>query len=82
MLTKKEILQRITTTFLELFGRNIPEIKRCTTSSDVDGWDSFNNLNLIAAIEQSFEIRFSTRQIEGFKNVGDLVDMVFDMMRA
>ena len=78
MQLKEKITLRISAIFVEIFGKNIPEINRRTTSSDIDGWDYFNNLNLVAAIEQSFRIRFSAKEIESFKNVGDLVDKVLE----
>ena len=43
---------------------------------DVDGWDSLNHVRLIIAVERAFSIRFSTREISGLKNVGDLTAVV------
>ncbi|MEQ8192416.1 MAG: acyl carrier protein [Candidatus Eremiobacterota bacterium] len=43
-----------------------------STAADVDGWDSLSHVNLIIAIEQKFKIKFSTKELLTFKNVGDL----------
>lgn len=47
-----------------------------TTADDVPNWDSFNHLNIVAAVEQRFHVRFRTSEIERLKNVGDFVEMI------
>ncbi|MGH7035474.1 MAG: acyl carrier protein [Stellaceae bacterium] len=47
-----------------------------TTAEDVPNWDSFNHLNIVAAAEQRFGVRFRTSEIESLKNVGDFVEMI------
>jgi acyl carrier protein len=47
-----------------------------TTADDVPNWDSFNHLNIVAAVEQRFRVRFRTSEIESLKNVGDFVEMI------
>lgn len=42
------------------------------TANDVDGWDSLSHINLILAIENKFNIRFSQRELLTFSKVGDL----------
>lgn len=47
-----------------------------TTAGEVPGWDSLAHISLILAIEQHFKIRFSTTEIGGLSNVGELVDLI------
>jgi acyl carrier protein len=47
-----------------------------TTAEDVPNWDSFTHLNIVAAVEQRFGVRFRTSEIESLKNVGDFVEMI------
>ena len=47
-----------------------------TTAEDVPNWDSFNHLNIVAAVEQRFGVHFRTSEIESLKNVGDFVEMI------
>jgi acyl carrier protein len=47
-----------------------------TTAEDVEGWDSFNHINIVVALEQRFGIKFHTAEIEELRNVGDLVALV------
>lgn len=46
------------------------------TANDVDGWDSLSHINLILAIENKFNIRFSQRELLTFTKVGDLQDAI------
>jgi acyl carrier protein len=51
-------------------------VDRTTTAQDVDGWDSLTHINLIVAVEREFKIRFTTSEVQGLKNVGDLIDLI------
>ena len=43
------------------------------TAKDVSGWDSFNHINLIVALEDAFQITFTTEEMASMANVGDLI---------
>jgi len=60
----------------EVFESPDLTISESTTAEDVPHWDSLNHLNVVAAAEQRFAIRFRTSEIEGLKNVGDFVSLV------
>lgn len=47
-----------------------------TTASDIDEWDSLNNIRLIADVEQHFNVKFKLREILKLKNVGELCEGV------
>src|SRR5262245_57330334 len=51
-------------------------LTEATTAADVPGWDSFNHINLVVAVEKSFGVRFRTHEIENLRNVGEFVDMI------
>ena len=59
--------------FCEVFDDDDIKIAPEMTANDVDGWDSLSHVNLIVAIEGRFGIRFSQKELLGFKNVGDLL---------
>ena len=46
------------------------------TAKDVQGWDSFKQIEIIMAIEEQFGIKFTTRELDSLQNVGDLVRVV------
>jgi acyl carrier protein len=46
------------------------------TASDVENWDSISHIDLMVGIEREFGVRFTTAEIAGLKNVGDLEALV------
>ena len=46
------------------------------TADDVDGWDSLSHVPFLVAVENSFGLRFTSSEIDEFKNVGELLDVI------
>ena len=67
---------KLTQVFREVFEDDSIVLRPDLTSNDVEGWDSLSHINLILAIETKFEIKFSQKELLGFKNVGDLISCV------
>lgn len=57
----------------DVFDDDMVEITENTTASDVDGWDSLNHIRFMVTVEQRFQVRFSSREVEGLQNLGDLL---------
>jgi acyl carrier protein len=72
----QEILKTINSIVRELLNNNEINISEQTTAKDVDGWDSLTNINIITAIEEHFKIRFKLKEILGFKNIGDICNLI------
>lgn len=68
--------QKILEIFREVFNNPELEVTEATTAADVDGWDSFNHLNLIMALEESYSVSFSTVEIGQMAHVGNLVQLL------
>lgn len=68
-----DIYATLTQLLRDVLGNDAIEISPEMTAADIDGWDSFNHLNIIVAVETSFGIRFGTREIDGLHSIGDLV---------
>ncbi len=62
----------LTNVFREVFDDPALTLTPETTANDVDGWDSISHATLIVAIETRFKIRFDTKELLRFRNVGDL----------
>jgi acyl carrier protein len=75
-MTDANIYAELTELFHDLFGDNSIILTPMTSADDIDRWDSFNHLNLIAAVEERFRIGLTTREIGSLTNVGDMVKLI------
>ena len=71
-MTEEEIYETITPIFCDVMDEELT-LRPDMNASDVDTWDSLSNIRLIVAVEQEFDIKFSTVEVSGFQNVGDFV---------
>ena len=76
MLTREEIYDGLTEIFRSLFDDNDITLSDKTTAADIEGWNSLNNLNIVAAAEERFAVKISTREINLSASVGDLVALI------
>jgi acyl carrier protein len=74
--TNQEVLDRLTPIFREVFDDDSLVIGNDTTAADVEGWDSFNHISLIIAIESRLNVRFQVAEIEDLRNVGELARLI------
>lgn len=73
---EQEIFARLTDIFRELFDDDAIVLTRATTADDIEDWDSLEHINLIAAAESAFGLRFAMREVSTMKNVGEMVDII------
>jgi acyl carrier protein len=69
-------LQTIAGMIRALFDEYEGPVTRDLSARDVAQWDSLANVQLAVLIERAFGIRFETREIGGFRNIGELLDLV------
>ena len=72
-MTEAEILAAVRDIMLDVFDLDELTVTPATTAKDVEDWDSLSHIRLVVAIEGRFGLRFSTAEVESFKNVGDMV---------
>jgi acyl carrier protein len=80
VVSEDEIYAGLNELFHELFADEGIVLRPETTAADIDGWDSFNNLNIMVAVETRFGIKMSTVEVERLNNIGDLVKII--MMKS
>jgi acyl carrier protein len=64
--------QKLTDVFRTIFNLPALELRDDLTARDVPGWDSFNHVNLVIAIETEFGVVFDTDEIAALENVGQM----------
>ena len=79
---KAEILSKVRDTIADVL--DLPEltVTMQTTAENVEGWDSFNHINIVVAIEREFGIKVHTAEIEELRNVGELVELIDKKLAA
>jgi acyl carrier protein len=75
-MNEKKILEDLTLIVRQVFDDESIMLTLSTTADDIEGWDSFNHVNIIVAAEAHFKIKFLSAEVEGLKNVGDFVEAI------
>ena len=75
-------LLALTSVFREVFDDPTLELRGDMTAADIENWDSLNHIDLIVAVERKFKIKFTTREVTGFKTVGDLAELTAKKVSA
>jgi len=73
---KNEVLLIIQDIFRIILDNEEIVLSDETTANEVDEWDSLTHIQLIVAIEKKFKIKFTSREILSWKNVGEMLDSV------
>lgn len=68
------LIKQVEGIFKDILDEESLSLSRETTANDVDGWDSLGHIQLIVAIEKNFKVKFTSKEILSWKNVGELID--------
>lgn len=69
-------IERIQTIMRDVFGDDELVISDQDSPDSIADWDSFANIQLLAAIENEFGIKFTTAQSMAVKNVADILEIL------
>ena len=75
-MTREAIYERLNTVFRDVFDDEEITVNDATTSADIEDWDSLEHINLVAAVEKEFGMKFTMGQVVTMKNVGEMVDFI------
>ena len=73
-MTTEDTIKQVQDIFRDVLDEEDLEIDFETTAEDIDEWDSLNHIQLVVSIEKHFNIRFTSSEIQGFKNVGEMCE--------
>jgi acyl carrier protein len=71
-----DTFERLQNVFKEVFDNDDMVISRDMTAHDVEDWDSLRHMDLITSVEHEFNVKFTTKEILGLKNVGEFLNIL------
>ena len=77
----KVISDKINNIFRDVLENEEINIKYETTANDVDEWDSLSHILLVLEIEKNFQIKFTAKEIQDFKNVGEMCEGIMSKLK-
>lgn len=77
-MTKDNVLAEVQEILRDIFDDEDIAITLETVADDIEDWDSLEHINVITSIEKHFNIKFAMYEVTGFKNVGNMVDTIFN----
>lgn len=75
-MSREEVFERLNEVFCDVFDNEEITVTDTTTADDIEDWDSLEHINLIAAVEQEFGMKFNMGQVVSMKNVGEMADII------
>jgi len=73
---KNQILEEVQEIFREVLDNEEIVLANETTADDIEEWDSLTHIQLIVAIEKHFKIKFTSKEILSWQNVGEMIDCI------
>jgi acyl carrier protein len=75
-MSREEIYEKLNEVFRDVFDDESITVNDGTTANDIEDWDSLEHINLMVAVEDKFNIKFNMGEVNKFKDVGAMVDVI------
>ena len=75
-MTREYVYQQMNKIFRNVFDDESIELHDETNAEDIEDWDSLEQINLIVAIENEFEMMFDMAEVSDLANVGEMADLI------
>jgi acyl carrier protein len=73
--------QELNAIFCRVFDDDDIQITPEYTMDDIEGWDSLSHMNLVVTIEKHFGVKFPGREIYKWKNAGEMLHSLDQLLQ-
>lgn len=72
------IFESLKEVFIDILDLDNVTLNDETTANDIEEWDSLSHIQLVVAVEKRFGVKFTSREIMKWDNVGEMVDSIIE----
>ena len=73
---RKDLLLQVSEIFIDTLDNESLVVEETTQATDVDEWDSLTHIMMVVAIEKYFKIQFTSKEIQSWSNVGEMINTI------
>ncbi len=78
---RNEIIKKLNEIFIDVMDLDEDfALKENMCADDIEEWDSLSHIQLIVAIEKELGVKFTSREIMKWNNVGEMVDTILEKL--
>lgn len=77
-MNREEVFEKLNMIFRNNFDDEDITLGNDTSSADIEDWDSLEQINLVVAIQDEFNVKFNIDEVNAMKNIGEMVDFILE----
>lgn len=79
-MNNEEIIAKMEVLFRKELNNDSITLSEATTANEIEEWDSLTHIQLIVSVEKLFKVRFKSKEIQSWKNVGEWVNCISEKL--